>query len=191
MKIRIIKKEVIMKSLKSFAKTLTLFIILLFAGLSVVYAQNVRTLNIIGTNQMKFTISQKESGVTVGKKVKGDNGKPQYILKSIEARPGQKMKVILHNYSKLPANAMSHDWVLLKMNANPMEVANKSSQARENGYIAPDVKDKIIAHTGIVSGGNSDSVTFTVPAKTGKYEFICTFPGHYAAGMKGKLIVKK
>jgi azurin len=183
--------EEIMESLNSFAKTLTLFITLFFAGLSLAYAQNVRTLNIIGTNQMKFTVPQKESGVTVGKKVKGDNGKTQYILKKIEAKPGQKMKIILHNYSKLPASAMSHDWVLLKMNANPMKVANKSSQAREKGYIASSVENEIIAHSGIVSGGNSDSVTFTVPDKTGKYEFICTFPGHYAAGMKGKLVVTK
>ena len=31
---------------------------------------------------------------------------------------------------------------------------------------------------------------FTVPAKPGKYPFICTFAGHYQAGMKGTLIVK-
>ena len=33
-------------------------------------------------------------------------------------------------------------------------------------------------------------VTFTVPAKPGKYEFICTFPGHYTLGMKGVLTVR-
>jgi len=180
-----------MKSLRNIALTVALFVPLLFAEVSATQAQNVRTVNLIGTNQMKFTVASKKSGLTVGKSVKGDNGNTQYILKSIEAKPGQKMKIILHNYSKLPAGAMSHDWVLLKMNANASEVANKSSQSKSNDYIAPSVKNEIIAHTGLVSGGNSGSVTFTVPQKTGSYEFLCTFPGHYMAGMKGKLIVKK
>jgi uncharacterized cupredoxin-like copper-binding protein len=33
-------------------------------------------------------------------------------------------------------------------------------------------------------------VTFTVPKKPGVYTFICTFPGHFAGGMKGTLTVK-
>ena len=180
-----------MKSLRNIVLTIALFVPLLFAEVSTTQAQSMRTVNVIGTNQMKFTVSSKKSGLIVGKSVKGDNGNTQYILKSIEAKPGQKMKIILHNYSKLPAGAMSHDWVLLKMNANAKKVANASSQAKSNGYIASGVENEIIAHTGLVSGGNSSSVTFTVPQKTGSYEFICTFPGHYMAGMKGKLIVKK
>lgn len=180
-----------MKSLRNIVITIALFVPLLFAQVSTSQAQSAKTINVIGTNQMKFTVASKKSGLTVGKSVKGDNGNTQYILKSITAKPGQKMKIVLHNYSKLPAGAMSHDWVLLKMNANASKVANNSSQAKSNGYIAPGVENQIIAHTGLVSGGHSSSVTFTVPNKTGSYEFICTFPGHYMAGMKGKLIVKK
>jgi uncharacterized cupredoxin-like copper-binding protein len=30
-----------------------------------------------------------------------------------------------------------------------------------------------------------------VPAVAGKYDFICTFPGHFAAGMRGTLVVGK
>jgi len=179
-----------MNSLKSFSKTIGLFVALLFAGVSVTYAQNVRTINIVGTNRMKFNVTSKQPGLKVGKKVKGNNGQTLYRLKSIIAKPGEKMKIILHNHSKLPANSMSHDWVLLKQNANPKQVANKSSQHKSNGYIAPSVENEIIAHTGLVAGGHSDSVTFTVPRKSGKYVYLCTFPGHYMAGMKGTLIVK-
>lgn len=177
--------------IKKLTKSLTLIAAILFAGLSTAQAQKVRTVDVIGTNQMKFTVASKKPGLKVGKSMKGDNGKTEYLLKSIEAKPGQKMKIVMHNYSKLPAGAMSHDWVLLKMNANASKVANKSTQAKSNGYIAPSVTDEIIAHTDMVSGGQTSSVTFTVPKKAGSYEFICTFPGHYAAGMKGELIVKK
>ncbi len=33
-------------------------------------------------------------------------------------------------------------------------------------------------------------LTLTTPAKTGTYYYICTIPGHAAAGMFGKLIVR-
>jgi uncharacterized cupredoxin-like copper-binding protein len=33
-------------------------------------------------------------------------------------------------------------------------------------------------------------VTFGVPAKPGSYTFICSFPGHFNAGMRGTLVVR-
>lgn len=188
--IRNCKNGLEMKPLKLFSKTIALLVIFVFTSFSFAYSQQVRTVKVIGTNHMRFTVTHKKPGLKVGKKVTGDNGKPQYRLKSIIAKPGQKMEVILHNYTKLPASAMSHDWVLLKKNANAAKVAKKSSKFAKDGYIAPSVENQIIAHTGMVAGGHMSSVTFTVPQKAGKYLYICTFPGHYTAGMKGYLIVK-
>jgi nitrite reductase (NO-forming) len=40
--------------------------------------------------------------------------------------------------------------------------------------------------------GSGQRATLTVRfGKLGRYTYICTVPGHAAAGMKGKLIVKK
>jgi nitrite reductase (NO-forming) len=40
--------------------------------------------------------------------------------------------------------------------------------------------------------GSGQRATLTVRfAKSGRYTYICTVPGHAAAGMKGKLIVKR
>ena len=36
---------------------------------------------------------------------------------------------------------------------------------------------------------SASTATFTAPA-AGNYIFLCTFPGHYVAGMKGTLTVK-
>ena len=47
-----------------------------------------------------------------------------------------------------------------------------------------------IAATGLAGDGETVSVTFTVPEQAGEYEYICSFPGHYAADMKGVLTVK-
>ena len=179
-----------MKFLKVFSKTTGIFLALFFTVFSIAHSQSIRTINIVGTNRMKFNVASKQTGLKVGKKLKGNNGQTLYRLKSIIAKPGEKLKIVLHNHSKLPANSMSHDWVLLKQGVNPQKVANKSAQAKNNNYIAPSVENEIIAHTGLVSGGHSDSVTFTVPQKSGKYVYMCTFPGHYMAGMKGTLVVK-
>jgi azurin len=66
----------------------------------------------------------------------------------------------------------------------------KSAAARDTDFIAPAQKDKILASTALVGPGETAEVTFNAPAKAGTYEFLCSFPGHYALGMKGVLTVK-
>lgn len=157
-----------------------------------VFAQNgdVRTINIYGTNQMKYTVTQQGSKFETGKKAKGNVEGDQWILHAIHAKAGEKLKIVLHNKTNLPASAMSHNWVLLKMGTSPKKFANSSSGSKDNGYINPDMENKVLHKTDMVSGGNTDSVTFTVPEKKGKYDYLCTFPGHFLSGMKGKLIVE-
>ena len=41
----------------------------------------------------------------------------------------------------------------------------------------------------LVNGGESGSASFAAPP-AGTYTFLCTFPGHFVAGMKGTLTVK-
>jgi azurin len=53
------------------------------------------------------------------------------------------------------------------------------------------MKDKVIAATGILGPNETSEVTFTVPAASGDYPFLCSFPGHCVTGMKGVLVVKK
>ena len=50
---------------------------------------------------------------------------------------------------------------------------------------------RVIAHTKMIGGGESDSVTFPVSklAAGESYVFFCSFPGHFAL-MKGTLTVK-
>jgi uncharacterized cupredoxin-like copper-binding protein len=37
--------------------------------------------------------------------------------------------------------------------------------------------------------GKSGTYTFTAPSQPGEYQVVCGFPGHYLAGMVGKLVV--
>ncbi len=156
-----------MKTLKIVSKRSfeILTLLLLFISGSAV-AQTAKIVEMKGTDQMRFSVE------------------------NIEATPGQKITVKLTNESKFPAAAMSHNFVLLKNSADAKAVDEASVTHRENEYIAPEMKDKIIAHTGLASGGQTVQVTFNAPKKPGKYIYICTFPGHFNAGMKGTLTVK-
>ena len=42
----------------------------------------------------------------------------------------------------------------------------------------------------LAGAGETVEVTFKVPAAAGEYPYICSFPGHFQAGMKGTLAVK-
>ena len=62
--------------------------------------------------------------------------------------------------------------------------------ARETEFIPADQKDKIIANTGLAGPGETVEVSFVAPKEPGTYPYLCSFPGHYAVGMKGDLVVK-
>jgi len=95
------------------------------------------------------------------------------------------VELTLKHSGKLPAQAMGHNWVLSKT-ADMQGVVNDGMSA---SFAANHIKagdTRVIAHTKIVGGGQSDAVTFPTSAlKKGEaYSFFCTFPGHSAL-MKG------
>lgn len=150
--------------MKSLTK-ITLIVTLLFTGVvSTAMAQ--RTIEIIGTDNMKFDVT------------------------TIEASPGEEITIKLTTKSQIPKQAMAHNVVVLDKDADVDAFANASARARDNEYLAPDFEDDIVAATGLAGGGETVEVTFTVPEEEGDYEYICSFPGHYAAGMKGVLTVQ-
>jgi azurin len=83
-----------------------------------------------------------------------------------------------------------HNFVLLKKGKDPAKFANASAAHKPDGYIDPELADWIIARTDMVGGGDKDSVIFQAPSDPGEYEYVCTFPGHFAAGMRGILKVE-
>lgn len=115
------------------------------------------------------------------------NDQMKYNLNEIKVEAGQTVKLTLKHVGKLPKAAMGHNWVLLKPGTNIPEFGAASAKAAANDYI-PEGTDKVIVHTKMLGGGESTTIEFTAPDK-GTYDFICSFPGHYAM-MKGKFIVE-
>lgn len=113
----------------------------------------------------------------------------KYDVTSIDAAPGQKVTVTLTNIGKLPKVAMAHNFVLLKAGADVSAFAAAAMTHQAEGYMPPEMADKVIAACKLVGPGESDTVSFIAPA-AGAYDYICTFPGHALAGMRGTLNVK-
>ncbi len=118
------------------------------------------------------------------------NDQMQYDKKELTVTEGQKVTLTLKHIGKLPKAAMGHNIVILKTGTEIAPFAMKCAPAAATDYIPQDEETKklMIAHTDMVGGGESNTITFTAPA-AGEYPYLCTFPGHFGL-MTGKLIVK-
>ncbi|HXE76428.1 MAG TPA: plastocyanin/azurin family copper-binding protein [Candidatus Xenobia bacterium] len=129
-------------------------------------AQGVRVIRLQGTDDMKFD-------VTV-----------------LQAARGERLRVVLTSVGRMPKVAMAHNFVLLAPTVDVEAFITASALARDAQFIAPAYARGVLAATGLAGAGESVEVTFTAPTRPGRYPFVCSFPGHYAAGMRGVLIVK-
>ena len=99
--------------------------------------------------------------------------------------------VKLKHTGKMPKTAMGHNWVLSRTADVQGAAADGIPAGVANHYVkAGDAR--VIAHTQVIGGGESDSVKFaTSKLKAGEsYTFYCSFPGHSSI-MKGTLQLGK
>ncbi|WP_238923984.1 azurin [Achromobacter ruhlandii] len=87
----------------------------------------------------------------------------------------------------LAKNVMGHNWVLTKQADMQGAVNDGMAAGLDNNYVKKD-DARVIAHTKVIGGGETDSVTFDVSklAAGQDYAYFCSFPGHFAL-MKGVL----
>lgn len=118
------------------------------------------------------------------------NDSMKFNLTRAEVRAGQEVKVILTNIGSMPKAAMGHNWVLLKKGTDVDAFDKAAMQAMATEYIPASFADQVIAHTKLLGPKQTDEITFTAPTEPGEYVFLCSFPAHYQAGMRGVLVVK-
>ncbi|MDT0648104.1 azurin [Zunongwangia sp. F260] len=111
----------------------------------------------------------------------------QFGKNEIKVKAGSTVKLTLEHTGEMSENVMGHNFVLLKQGTDISAFGQKAMQAADNDYI-PEDEEQVIAHTEIIGGGESTTIEFTAP-ESGTYDFICSFPGHYAV-MQGKFIVE-
>ncbi|WP_367870624.1 azurin [Luteolibacter sp. Populi] len=119
------------------------------------------------------------------------NDQMQFNTKTLEVTAGEKVTLSFKHIGQLQKVAMGHNVVILKAGTPIPPFATKAMTAAANDYIPVDEESKklIVAHTKVLGGGESQTITFTAPAEAGDYPYLCTFPGHFAL-MQGVLKVK-
>ena len=125
-----------------------------------------RTIDIVATDDMKWTVTR------------------------ITAKPGEAIRIKLTSKGVVPKVAMAHNFVLLKAGTNAQKFIDAGAADRGTDFIAPSMKAQVIAATRLAGPGETVYLNFKAPDKAGSYTYLCTFSGHFQAGMKGVLVVK-
>lgn len=112
----------------------------------------------------------------------------KFDLSEIKVKAGQKIKITLRHKGKMDVNVMGHNFVILKQGVNLAEFGAKAAVSRDTKYIPAGSENDIVVHTDLIGGGQTTSVEFDAP-EVGSYDFLCSFPGHYAL-MRGVFIVE-
>ncbi len=114
----------------------------------------------------------------------------QYSVKRIEAAPGESLRVVLTAVGAMSKAEMAHNFVLLAKGTDVNAFVMAAASARKTEYMPASKKSSVLAATKQAGAGETVEVVFTAPKEPGEYVYLCTFPGHFVAGMKGVLIVK-
>lgn len=98
--------------------------------------------------------------------------------------------VTLKHTGTLAKEVMGHNWVLTK-EADLQAVATAAMNLGLAKNYVDDADPRVLAHTAVIGGGESTSVTVDVAklAAGEAYAYFCSFPGHWAI-MRGTLTVK-
>jgi azurin len=118
----------------------------------------------------------------------GDDMK--YSVTTIRAKAGESLRIRFVSRGTVPKIAMAHNIVILKPGTDVVKFVNEGAAFRQDDFIAPALKDMVIAKTPFAGPGETVDVVFKVPAKPGTYPYVCTFAGHCLAGMRGTLTVQ-
>lgn len=99
-----------------------------------------------------------------------------------------KVELTLRHTGGMPAEVMGHNWVLAKTSDYQQVAADGGRATAADSFLAKG-DARVIAHTALIGGGGSDTITFATGKleKGGDYTFFCSFPGHWAI-MNGKFV---
>ncbi len=112
--------------------------LLAFAAVAVATAQP-RTVELVGTDNMKFSTT------------------------TIEAKPGETLRIVVRSSGQMPKIAMAHNFVLLQPGTDPGSFANEGAMHRGADFIAPGLASRVIAKTPMAGAGETVEAPVTVP----------------------------
>lgn len=109
---------------------------------------------------------------------------------SFTVAAGSTVTLTLRNIGRLPKEAMGHNLAVLTLGTDPIAFAEAGVRHPGESYISPEWRDRVIEATAVLGPGEEQTITFTAPSEPGEYPFVCSFPGHTQAGMRGIMRVQ-
>jgi azurin len=114
----------------------------------------------------------------------------KFSVTRIEVQAGQRIHIQLKNTGSMPKEVMGHNWILLKAGTDISTYATTALSAKNESYQPRALAGEVLASIPLLGPRQTGEVTFEAPATPGSYPYLCSFPGHFQAGMQGLLIVK-
>ena len=112
------------------------------------------------------------------------NDAMQFNTKEITvSKSCKEFTINLKHTGQLPKAAMGHNIVITKSADMKAAETDGIAAGADKDYVK-EGDERVIAHTKLIGGGESDSVKVPVDKLTGDDVFFCSFPGH-SAMMKG------
>lgn len=118
------------------------------------------------------------------------NDSLRFSVTRMDAHPGEKLHVQLRDEGSVPKVSMGHNWILLDEDSEATPYAMAAMTAQISSFMVPALASHVLASIALIGPKERGDVTFNAPMKPGSYPFICSFPGHMMAGMRGELVVK-
>lgn len=115
------------------------------------------------------------------------NDQMQFNKSEIKVKAGEKVSITLKHVGKMAKEVMGHNLVILKPGTDIQAFGLEANKAKDTEYIPASLASSVIAHSAVIGGGEQTS--FDVTLEAGRYDFICSFPGHLAV-MKGVIIAE-
>ncbi|MBO9324987.1 MAG: multicopper oxidase domain-containing protein [Roseiflexus sp.] len=123
-------------------------------------------------------------GASTTIEIASDGENLAYDKKEFTVPAGQTITLTFKNVS----TAQQHNLVIVKGGEDVAAKVNDEGINAGPPDFLPADRTNIIAATKMLGPGGSETLTFTAPAP-GTYVFLCTYPAHYAGGMKGVMTV--
>lgn len=116
----------------------------------------------------------------------------RYDVEQFSVSPGQMVRITLNHVGSLPAQAMGHNVVIIYPEDDIFDFGGDVGEAGgglHDDYVPESMRDRVVAFTEIIGGGESTVVEFQAPSEPGEYPYLCSFPGHFGQ-MNGIMTVE-
>ena len=160
-----------------------IFIAPLFSGCGGQNAASASTGNV--TTPVEIPVTD-DAGAQLVQITGGDN--MHYSGSRFTVVSGRSVRIELTNIGQQPRTVMAHNIVILQSGADAEGFALSAAEAKAENYLPAALMNQVLASAPFAGPGDTVQAAFTAPAP-GEYPFLCTFPGHYIAGMHGTMVV--